>query len=262
MTPFLQEMPLTRAESKWISRLRQKKYRDETGCFMAEGRKCIEELAAGFDGRLLVVRDQAPVLEGFVSVRQVTDKQMAELSLLTTPTDYLAVFLSAPVRRAENTDSLILALDGVQDPGNMGTILRTCDWMGVSQVLCSRQTADCFAPKVVQATMGALAHLTVTYTDLPETLCQLRSEQGYAVLGTTLEGHDIYQSAALADAEKVVLVMGNEGNGLTPAVRQCLDEQLLLPAYGVSHVESLNVAVATAWVLAEYRRIHSSAITL
>ncbi len=260
MTPIAQAFPLTRAENKWISSLRQKKYRDETGCFMAEGRKCIEELTAGFDCLLLVVRDQAPVLEGLASVKHVTAKQMAELSLLTTPTDYIAVFNSTPIHRTENTDTLILALDGVQDPGNMGTILRTCDWMGVSHVLCSRQTADCFAPKVVQATMGALAHLTVTYTDLPDALNRLRSQHGYSVFGTSLDGDNIYGSSALADAEKTILVMGNEGNGLTPAVRQCLDGQLLLPSYGNNHVESLNVAVATTWVLAEYRRLHSSHI--
>ena len=238
---------ISKNQIKYIRSLEHKKYRDKYGVFVAEGRKLIDDLRTHFD--------LADLYEGDDACRA---------SFQETPQGMLAIFRQADDNAPEPfpETELCLALDDIQNPGNMGTILRTCDWMGVSQVLCSRQTADCFAPKVVQATMGALAHLTVTYTDLPETLCQLRSEQGYAVLGTTLEGHDIYQSAALADAEKVVLVMGNEGNGLTPAVRQCLDEQLLLPAYGACHVESLNVAVATAWVLAEYRRIHSSAITL
>lgn len=150
---------------------------------------------------------------------------------------------------------LILALDGVQDPGNLGTIIRTCDWFGIHDILCSRDTADCFNPKVVQATMGALARVRLHYVDLPQMLAQLH-QQGIPLYGTLLEGRNMYDANAIADRHKGVIIMGNEGNGISPQVRQLITHPLFIPSYpaDMPTSESLNVGIATAIVLSEFRR--------
>jgi TrmH family RNA methyltransferase len=153
-------------------------------------------------------------------------------------------------------EELIVALDGVQDPGNLGTIIRTCDWFGIHHIICSRETADCYNPKVVQATMGALARVHIHYVDdLP---CVLREYQqaGYPVYGTLLDGKNMYEPMAIASKEKGIIVMGNEGNGISPAVRDMVTHPLFIPSYPAEAAtsESLNVSIATAIVLAEFRR--------
>lgn len=249
---------ISNALIKRIRSLRIKKFRDEALLFAAEGRKCVCELSARFVPDVLVVRNDAPLLEGFPQAVRANERQMEQLSSLVTPTDYLAVF-RIPGHVADGfcfsatLPDRILALDGVQDPGNLGTIVRTCDWMGFDTVLCSLQTADCYAPKVVQATMGALARVRLLYSDLPSALRSLQ-QQGYRLTGTTLDGEDIYMSDALHSAEKSVIVMGNEGNGITPAVMDMLTRRITIPAFTHEHVESLNVSIATAIILSEIQR--------
>jgi TrmH family RNA methyltransferase len=150
---------------------------------------------------------------------------------------------------------LIVALDGVQDPGNLGTIIRTCDWFGIHDILCSHDTADCYNPKVVQATMGALARVRLHYVDLPQVLAEIKA-QGTPLYGTLLEGTNMYGSNAIPDKQHGVIIMGNEGNGISSAVRQHITHPLLIPSYPADAVtsESLNVGIATAIVLAEFRR--------
>ena len=154
-----------------------------------------------------------------------------------------------------DTASLIVALDGVQDPGNLGTIIRTADWFGISDIICSDKTADCYSPKTVQATMGALARVNVHYTsDLAGEIMKIRSATGCHVYGTLLDGRNIYETDSVAAAGNGIVVMGNEGNGITEEVKRVITRSLYIPAYKKSSVESLNVSVATAVVLSEIRR--------
>ena len=236
---------LSKAQVKWVRSLQQKKVRDAEALFVAEGEKCIGELMGAFELVLLATPDNATAVE------------IEQMSSLRTPQGQIAVFRKRPNTSLPIfTDTLLLALDGVQDPGNLGTIIRTCDWFGIHDILCSRETADCYNPKVVQATMGALARVRVHYIDdLPATLAALQ-QQGYPLYGTLLEGGNMYQEGAIPDKQKGVVIMGNEGNGISPAVRSLITHPLLIPSYPADAAtsESLNVSIATAIILAEFRR--------
>ena len=155
-----------------------------------------------------------------------------------------------------DADGIDGSLHGVQDPGNLGTIIRTCDWFGIHDILCSHDTADCYNPKVVQATMGALARVRVHYMDdLTHILSRLQAA-GYPIYGTLLDGQSIYQTNAIPDKSKGIIVMGNEGNGISISVRETITHPILIPSFpaNIPTSESLNVSIATAIVLAEFRR--------
>ena len=241
---------MTQNEIKQIRSLRVKKYRDELGLFVAEGDKCIAELSGAFE------------LVYHLTPANTPQRELERLSSLQTPQGSIAVFRkpsdSLTAQRSNSPkDGLILALDGVQDPGNLGTIIRTADWFGIRDIFCSRSTADCFSPKVVQATMGALARVRVHYTDLPAWLSSLHSPLStLPIYGTLLDGTNIYDPAAIPDRRSGVIVMGNEGNGLSPAVRRLVTHSLRIPSFPPDEPtsESLNVAIATAVILAEFRR--------
>ena len=181
------------------------------------------------------------------------------MSSLRTPQGVIGVF-----RKREIGDStsfgLVVALDGVQDPGNLGTIIRTCDWFGVRRLVCSHDTADCYNPKVVQATMGALARVQVEYVDLVSWLEEIKALNSQPstlpIYGTLLNGRNLYEDGAIADRQQGVIIMGNEGNGISEAVRRHITHPLLIPPYpaDAETSESLNVAIATAITLAEFRR--------
>lgn len=234
---------LSKAQVKWVRSLQQKKHRDAEGVFVAEGAKCVEELRKAFELVLLATSDNA------------TYTEIEQMSSLRTPQGVIGVFK----KRAFNSEipsDLLVALDGVQDPGNLGTIIRTCDWFGIHDILCSRDTADCYNPKVVQATMGALARVRVHYVDLPKELTLLR-QTGLPLYGTLLEGENMYEPYAIPDKQRGVIIMGNEGNGISESIRKLITHPLLIPSYPInaSTSESLNVSIATAIVLAEFRRI-------
>ena len=238
---------ITKSQVKWVRQLQQKKCRDAEGVFVAEGEKCVNDLKEAFELLLLVTPDNA------------TQTEIEQMSSLRTPQGVIGVF-----KKREDIgdgvldmgDGVLVVLDGVQDPGNLGTIIRTCDWFGIHDIICSRETADCYNPKVVQATMGALARVNVHYVDnLPSVLREYR-QAGNPIYGTLLDGKNMYEPMAIANKEKGIIVMGNEGNGISPAVRDMVTHPLLIPSYPANTPtsESLNVSIATAIVLAEFRR--------
>lgn len=232
---------LSKAQIKWVRSLQQKKNRDAEGVFVAEGWKCVNDLREAFELVLLVTPDNA------------TSTEIEQMSNLRTPQGVIGVFK----RRGEEArgEDLVVALDGVQDPGNLGTIIRTCDWFGVHDILCSHDTADCYNPKVVQATMGALARVRVHYVDLEKHLQEMR-EKSMPIYGTLLEGGNMYKEGAIPDKTRGVIIMGNEGNGISPAIREKITHPIRIPSYpaDAETSESLNVGIATAIVLAEFRR--------
>ena len=244
---------LSKNQIKWVRSLQQKKQRDAEGVFVAEGHKCVEELRNAFELVLLVTPDNA------------TEVEIAQMSNLRTPQGVIGVFRRRDEKaksesreeRGEEArgEELVVALDGVQDPGNLGTIIRTCDWFGVHDIYCSKDTADCYNPKVVQATMGALARVRVHYMNIEEYLQQMR-EAGVPIYGTLLEGGNMYKEGAIADKNKGVIIMGNEGNGISPAIRELITHPIRIPSFpeDAETSESLNVGIATAIVLAEFRR--------
>ena len=275
-------MGYSKAQLKIYRSLQQKKYRDELGLFLAEGPKCVDELRSAFR------------LEALITEEEVGRVAIEQLSSLRTPQGVIAVFrkpsyspedgLTASATNDQRApdwtnDNLILALDGIQDPGNLGTIIRTCDWFGVRDIFCSLDTADCYSPKVVQATMGALARVRIHYVDLPKWLeSQITNHKSKInIYGTLLDGRNMYEVLQRSDLtaeggptasavlqqrglghtwKRSIVVMGNEGNGISPAVRSLITHPLLIPSYppGEPTSESLNVAIATAIVLAEFRR--------
>ena len=238
---------LTKSQIKWVRSLQQKKFRDAEGVFVAEGEKCVNDLKGAFDLVLLISRENA------------TQTEIEQMSSLRTPQGVIGVF-----KKREDMgnglldmgDGLWVALDGVQDPGNLGTIIRTCDWFGVHHIVCSRDTADCYNPKVVQATMGALARVNVHYIDNLGDMLQQMQKADYPIYGTLLDGKDMYEPTAIPTKDKGIIVMGNEGNGISPEVRELVTHPLFIPSYptDIPTSESLNVSIATAIILAEFRR--------
>lgn len=211
-----------------------------------------------FKVRYLIATDEWLSVHDEVSrcgaVVTASHRDLERMSDLKSASDVIAVYdipeqiLDIPTLSGR----LVLALDSVQDPGNLGTIIRTADWFGVRDIICSRTTADLYNPKVVQATMGAISRIRVHYTDLEKALTEA-SALGMPVFGTLLDGVDIYTSELSPSG---VIVMGNEGNGLSEGVRSLVDHRLLIPSYPPSEPtsESLNVAIATAICLSEFRR--------
>lgn len=279
---------ITKAQVKFIRSLQQKKFRDEYGLFVAEGEKCVEELRRGFELVQWVTDTQklkAVNPETEAQTLTATATEIAQMSSLRTPQGVIGVFKKRTIANHQSpitnhqspiTYPLVLILDGIQDPGNLGTIIRTCDWFGVHSIVCSRDTADCYNPKVVQATMGALARVNLQYVDLPEWLEQLRNKNNeLRIYGTLLDGKNMYemlsdevggistqQSDDPSQRKLSVIIMGNEGNGISSEVRKFITHPLYIPAYADDGqtketsdvVESLNVSIATAIVLAEFRR--------
>lgn len=232
-------MALTNAEIKRIRSLREKKFRDALGLFVVEGEKMVAE---ALDSGLEVV--------GVWRKDEIGEDAMSRISQFTTPSPALAV-LKMPRREYAGLGSgLCLALDSVRDPGNMGTIIRLSEWFGVDTLYISPDSVDIYNPKVIQSTMGAIFRVNIVVADIAA-LCREARSKGKAVCGTLLDGEDIYSRELPSDA---VVVMGNESNGISPEVRAEVTDRLLIPSFGSSRSESLNVAVATAVTLSEFRR--------
>ena len=247
---------LSKARIKWIKSLEMHKYRLQEGAFVAEGPKLVGELLQHFTPLYVAATSEwltlnHNLIKGVKDVDEVTSAELERASLLRTPQSVLTV-MPIPDWKLDVSalhGKLVVALDGVQDPGNMGTILRTCDWFGIHEVLCSAGTTDVYGPKCVQACMGALARVRVHYCNLPNLL----KEVGMPVYGTFLDGNNIYGEPLTASG---VIVMGNEGNGISSEVGRLVSRRLYIPNFplGSPTTESLNVAVATSIVCAEFRR--------
>lgn len=244
---------ITKADIQLVRSLADKQARSLHNLFVAEGDKVVGEIVASKGWRLnrLFVTEGSTIQHPKAEV--VTAKEMERMSAFKSPPRSLAV-VEIPPRRLTpaRADELVIALDEVQDPGNLGTIIRTADWFGIHRIVCTPTTADCWGPKVVQATMGALLRVEVCYGDLEGWLSEARSN-GVATYATTLDGENIYQSKL---SKGGVIVMGNEGRGVSPAVQSLVSDHLFIPPYPADRhgSESLNVAIATALTCAEFRR--------
>ena len=238
-------MSISKNELRQVRSLAQKKFRDEAGLFVVEGEKMVSEaLASGFEVVSVYRRDE------------IGEEAMARLSMLSSPSPVLAVVRQPAPTAFQPSRGLFLALDGIRDPGNLGTILRIADWFGIDAVYASPDTVDVFNPKVVQATMGAIFRVQFHYTDIPA-LCRKAREAGGAVYGTFLDGENLYKKSLSNGVERPsVIVIGNEANGISAATAACVTERLFIPPFppDIPGSESLNAAVATAVTVAEFRR--------
>ena len=285
-------MRISKNQIKFIRSLSQKKVRDSEQLFLAEGEKCVRELLQSFEPFLIA---SSSPLSG-IHTLEATEMEIQQMSQLRHPQGVVAVFkmptmvdlnaafkmpeladLNAAFKMPELADlnasfkmlisqeatkasGLILALDGVQDPGNLGTIIRTADWFGIEEIICSQDTVDCWNPKVVQATMGALARVHVHYMNLYSFILNvLQSNQdgnNYPIYGTLLDGKNMYSPNAIPSKQRGIIIMGNEGNGISSAIRSLITHPLYIPSFPAERPtsESLNVGIATAIILAEFRR--------
>ena len=243
---------ISKNQIKLIRSLELKKNRRRENLFVAEGPKVVGDLLqAGFLPHSVFSTTERP------DAQLITEEELRRISFLQHPQEVLALFqipvqpsdiLHHPSDIISQPSSLSLALDGVQDPGNVGTIIRIADWFGIDTIYCSPDTADVYNPKVVQATMGSLAHVHIIYCDLLELFAKCQCP----VYGTLLDGKNIYEQSLTADG---IIVMGNEGNGISETIRQKVTHRLLIPAFRQGDTaESLNVAIATAITCSEFRR--------
>ena len=240
---------ISKNQIKHIRQLEIKKYRQREGLFVAEGPKVVGDLMkAGYSPKELYAIE---TYQGAAhSIQIVSQDELCKISFLQHPQQVLGVFrIPSQNSKLPSPDGrLSLALDGIQDPGNLGTIIRIAVWFGISTIYCSEDTADAWNPKVVQATMGSIARVNIVYTSLQEIIQQA----SVPVYGTLLDGNDIYQQPL---SKEGIIVMGNEGNGISPEIRQMITRKLLIPSFHQGDTaESLNVAIATAITCSEFRR--------
>jgi RNA methyltransferase, TrmH family len=239
---------VSKNQIKLITSLQQKKYRNIENLFIAEGIKVIQELLQSdfelehlYETELLFT-EVNPAKKTLIST---TD--LKKISTLNSPNNCLAIF-KIPKPKPIIEKGLLLALDAIRDPGNLGTILRLCDWFGIEQLICSNETADIYNPKVVQATMGSLSRVNVNYIDLTLFLKQTSLE----IFGTFMDGKNIYTQNL---PQEGIIVMGNEANGISLTIEQIIKNRIAIPRFGnLKQTESLNVATATAIILSEFRR--------
>jgi len=238
---------------KLIRSLELKKYRIKEGLFVAENKKVVRDLMDKFTPQKIIATEKWYEENGIAHDLVVTDDELRKISFQQHPQQVMALFRlpQNDIKSFNAEKELVIALDGVQDPGNLGTIIRIADWFGIKSVVCSEDTADAYNPKVVQSTMGSLARVHIIYTDLGLFLAE-QSER-VNIYGTFLNGQNIYSREL---ANNGIIIMGNEGKGISPAIARHVKTRLLIPNYpeGRQTADSLNVAIATAITCAEFRR--------
>ncbi len=250
---------ISKNKKKFLSSLQQKKYRKKYAAFMGEGHKINYDLLTENISCLEIFATREWIDENTnilpEKVTEVTTAELKSISNLKSPPQVIGIYeiVDHDITAKAFSETLVLAIDGIQDPGNMGTIIRIADWFGIKHVICSEDTADLYNPKVVQATMGAIARVKVYYVDLPEFVRDYKNETKLPVYGTFLEGENIYGREL---SEKGMIVMGNEGKGISREIEKLITDKLFIPNYppDATTSESLNVAVATAVVCSEFRR--------
>lgn len=236
------------------------KARAEAGLFIAEGTKCVCDLAGLFTCRMILASPQwieefRSLLPEAIKLIPVKKSELERMSRMSTASDVIGVF-EQPIYEFSPEricGTLSLALDGIQDPGNLGTIIRVADWMGVRTIICSEDTVDAYNPKVVQATMGAIGRVELIYRSLPDAIAEIKAcDSGYNVYGTYLYGENIYTSELSATG---LIIMGNEGHGISESTGRTVNRPITIPTFASGDTsESLNVAIATAITLSEFRR--------
>jgi len=241
---------LSKNQVKLIQKLHHKKYRNELNLFIVEGKKSINEfLQAGYTPQLLIATEAFTTSVPQHLITPVSKDELRKVSALQNPDEGLAVF-QQPKHKGILQEGVIVALDNVQDPGNLGTIIRLCDWFGVETLLCNTQTVDCYNPKVVQATMGSLTRVAVHYLDLAAFL----TTTALPVYTMDLEGENLYTATFPKDC---ILILGNEANGISSEVRALSNEVITIPRFSQhQRTESLNVAMAGAIILSEVMGHH------
>ena len=235
---------LTKNQIKLISSLNQKKFRIQHGLFIVEGVKGIHEfLNSKFQLHQLFSTE--PVFDcEFVPISQI---ELKKISSFKTPNAALALF-KIPEPKPVDESRLIVVLDDIRDPGNLGTIIRLCDWFGIHDLVCSPETVDCYNPKVIQATMGSMARVNVNYLDLQSFLRTSKLQK----FGAFMDGKNVYSEEL---PKKGILILGNEANGISSSIERLIDQKISIPRFGnLQQTESLNVATATAILLSEFKR--------
>jgi len=237
---------VSKSQIKLITSLQQKKYRTKLGLFVAEGPKVINELLAeGIKLHSLFTTDEELFFDEKAQV--VSNNDLSKISFLKNANNSVAVF-EIPSNKENSKNHLIVALDAIRDPGNLGTIIRLCDWFGISQLICSEDTVDCFNPKVIQATMGSIARVNIVYTNLTKFIANTK----LPVYVGVMDGANIYKEKL---AEKAIIVLGNEANGISEEIVKLATHKIAIPQFGkIQETESLNVATATAVLLSEFKR--------
>ena len=241
-------MSISKNQLKLITSLSQKKYRQKHNLFIAEGVKVVREiLNSSFEVVQVFATDDFSISVSDEKIVRISETDLKKISSLKTPNNVLGLF-KIPEKKVIYQNGLIVALDDINDPGNLGTIIRLCDWFGVSQIICSEKTVDCFNQKVVQASMGSLTRVNIEYLNLLEFL----KNTNLPTFIADMNGENVYKSALPKEA---ILIMGNEANGISKEIKGIAKKTISIPQFGDSQkTESLNVATATAILLSEFRR--------
>ena len=244
---------ITKNTIKQIASLRQQKFRKELGLFVVEGRKMAEELLqSDFEVESLFATERFladyPTL--FPNAEIVNEMQMSQMSGQDTPPGILAVVRIPKPKPLDNSERFILALDGIANPGNMGTIIRTAEWFGIRDIVCSPDCVEIWNPKVIQATMGSVFRINIVETDLP-TFLKTQNQQGKAIYGALLDGQNLFEMEC---PENGVIVIGSESHGIRGEVLPCITHAVTIPRRNDSATESLNASVAAAIIMAEMTR--------
>lgn len=241
-------MSLSKNNLKLITSLQQKKYRQKHKLFVAEGIKVVNELLkSSVEASHIFMTEDVVELPKNLAHTVITENELKKISTLKNPNKVLGLF-QIPDEKEISENCFKVALDEINDPGNLGTIIRLCDWFGITELICSKNTVDCYNQKVVQSTMGSLTRVNISYVDLSTFL----SNNDLPVFTADMDGDNVYKTSL---PEKAVLVMGNEANGISAEISAIAKHKLTIPRFGeIQQTESLNVATATAILLSEFRR--------